>query len=218
MRPRRAVTRRPLDRIFAAPSHVAILRALLDSAEGMSGRQVARLADVNHQACAAALGRLEEIGVVRRQGSGQSQLFHLNREQILVRELVLPLLTRERRLFAILLRRMRELVAGRCVRAILFGSVARGEERADSDLDLLLIAADPVRKRTARDAGDRVRRMVATEWGLQVNPVVLTEAEVTRRRKRGDPLIANVLREGIELDQAKNMRAGHAKTRTAPAG
>ncbi len=64
MRPRTAAFRRPLDQVFAAPSHIAILRALLDSAEGMSGRQVARLAEVNHQACAVALGRLEELSVL----------------------------------------------------------------------------------------------------------------------------------------------------------
>jgi hypothetical protein len=69
--------RRPLDQVFAVPSHLVILRAFLEAAEGVSGLQVARQAGVSHQTCAVTLGRLEELGLGRRQGSGQAQLFQL---------------------------------------------------------------------------------------------------------------------------------------------
>ena len=125
MRSRRQAFRQPLDQIFVAASHVAVCRALLDTAEGMSGRQLDRQAGINHQTCAVALSRLEEIGIVRRQGSGQTQLFQLNRENLLVRDLLIPLLKKEREAFPRVLRRVGELLAGRCRRALLFGSVAR---------------------------------------------------------------------------------------------
>jgi predicted nucleotidyltransferase len=199
MRPRTASFRRPLDRVFAAPSHIAILRALQDTAEGMSGRQVARLAGINHQACAIALGRLEELGVVRRQGAGQSQLFQLNREHGLVRDLLVPLLAQERRVFPRILRRIGEVIAGRCRRAVVFGSVARSEERADSDLDLLLVADGATGQAATRRAADEVRAVLAREWGIRVNPIVLTQRAVDLRQKRNDVLITTVLHEGIEV-------------------
>ena len=199
MRPRKAAFRRPLDRVFSAPSHVAILRALLDSAEGMSGRQLARSAEVNHQTCALALARLEEIGVVRRQGSGQSQLFRLNRHNVLVRDLLVPLFRGERDAFRALLARLGALVSGRCSRAMIFGSVARGEERRESDLDLLLIVNGAAGGTVARAAAEEGRRAMWEEWGVRVNAIVLTVRELDRRRRGGDPLVAAILHEGIDV-------------------
>lgn len=217
MRSRVQALRHPLDQVFAAPSHLAILRALLDSAEGMSGRQVARQAQINHQTCAVALGRLEELGVVRRQGSGQSQLFQLNRDHRLVRDLLVPLLRQERDVFPRILRRVAELVAGRCRRALVFGSVARGEERRDSDLDLLLVTEGPHTQARTRRAGDEVRRVLMAEWGLHVNPLVLTERALEHRRQREDPLIGNILREGLEVGRIAKKGESRGAARTASA-
>jgi predicted nucleotidyltransferase len=185
--------------VFGVPSHLAVLRGLLDAAEGMSGRQVARVAGINHQTCAVTLGRLEALGLVRRQGSGQSQLFLLNREHLLVRDLLVPLLQREREVFPRILRRVGDLVSGRCVRAVVFGSVARREEQPESDLDLLLIAGGRRGLTMTRRAADEVRAALGREWGLRVNPIVLSERGVEARRARTDRLIVNILREGVEV-------------------
>ena len=219
MRPRTQALRRPLDQVFAAPSHLAVCRALLDTAEGMSGRQVAREARINHQTCAVALGRLEEMGVVRRQGSGQSQLFRLNRENALVGDLLIPLLKKEREVFPRIIRRMGEMVADRCLRALVFGSVARGEEQTGSDLDLLLIADSPRGQAAVRRAADDARAALAGEWGLRVNAIVLTQRSLERRRERKDPLIINILREGIEVwPRGQEQGRRIAATRTATTG
>jgi predicted nucleotidyltransferase len=216
MRAKTGTFRRPLGQVFAAPSHLAVCRALLDTAEGTSGRQVARQAGINHQTCAVALGRLEELGVVRRQGSGQSQLFQLSRENLLVRDLLIPLLRKEREVFPRVLRRVGELTTGRCVRALVFGSVARSEERRESDLDLLLIADGSRGQASTRQAANEVRAVLGKEWGLRVNAIVLTQRTVEVRRQRRDPLIANILREGIEvaLDRKKDRDSAPARAKT----
>jgi predicted nucleotidyltransferase len=217
MRPRNAVLRRYLDHVFAAPSHVAILRALQDAAEGMSGRQVARQAGINHQTCAVALGRLEELGVILRRGAGQSQLFQLNRTHRIVQDLLLPLFRQEREVYPRVLQRVGELVSGRCMRALVFGSVARGEERRDSDLDLLLIAGGPGQSGAARQAAADVRAAIGREWGLRANPIVLTERAVAERRARQDPLIASILLDGVEIDLGKPRRRRNATHRATAA-
>jgi predicted nucleotidyltransferase len=208
-----------LNQVFAAPSHLAVCRALLDTAEGMSGRRVAREARVNHQTCSVALGRLEEVGVVRRQGSGQSQLFRLNRENLLVRDLLIPLLRKEREVFPRILRRLGELVAGRCLRALVFGSGARGAERRDSDLDLLLVADSPRGQAATRRAAEEARAALAGEWGLRVNAIVLTQRSLERRRERNDPLVLNILQEAIEVwPRGQEQGRRSAATRMATAG
>lgn len=218
MRPRGHAMRRPLDQVFVAASHVAVCRALLDTAEGMSGRQVARQAGINHQTCAVALGRLEDIGIIRRQGSGQVQLFRLNRENLVVRDLLVPLLTKEREVFPRILRRVGELLAGRCARAMIFGSAARGEEQPDSDLDLLAVAESPRGQTRTRQGGDQVRAALATEWGLRVNTIVLTRQAIETRQRRNDPLVTAILREGIAIDVERVKRRSGASARTTTTG
>ncbi len=217
MRARGYAFRQPLDQVFVAASHIGVCRALLDSAEGMSGRQVARLAGINHQTCAVALGRLEEVGVVGRQGSGRTQLFRLNRENLLVQDLLIPLLQKEREVFPRILRRVAALLVGRCRRALVFGSVARGEERPDSDLDLLLMAEGSRELAATRRGGDEVHAALLKEWGLRVNPIVLTPQAVEARRGRKDPLVTTILREGIEVDLARAKGKAGASTRPATA-
>jgi predicted nucleotidyltransferase len=165
-----------------------------------------------------SLGRLEELGVVRRQGSGQSQLFHINRENLLVRDLLVPLLKKERDVFPRVVGRVGEVAGGRCLRALVFGSVARGEERRESDLDLLLIADGPRGQASTRKAANELRAVLAKEWGLRVNAIVLTQRAVEVRRQRMDPLIANILREGIEIDVDRLKRREGAAARTKTAG
>jgi predicted nucleotidyltransferase len=116
-----------------------------------------------------------------------------------VRDILLPLLNRERRLFERLLGRLRQVIGGQCSRAIVFGSTARGEDVAESDLDLLMIAADRRMKRSVRVVAEEARAVLLKEWGARLNPVVLTEREFCLRSERRDPLVSNIMREGIDL-------------------
>jgi predicted nucleotidyltransferase len=60
--------------------------------------------------------------------------------------------------------------------AFIYGSVARGEERADSDIDLLLVSNDLTLEEV-------IRRLLPVERSLQrtINPTLYTTAEYARR-------------------------------------
>lgn len=85
---------RPLNFIFGAPSHIAILRAL-HCRMGMTGRDVARVAGLSQQGAAEGLRRLERAGMVKRLPVGNAYLYTLNTELKIVREGLLPMLERE---------------------------------------------------------------------------------------------------------------------------
>jgi predicted nucleotidyltransferase len=80
---------------------------------------------------------------------------------------------------------------------ILFGSYARGNPRADSDVDLLVI------KDTSERFLDRlttVRRILSdAHRTTPIEVLVLTPQEVTRRLAMGDQFLQTVLREGKVL-------------------
>ena len=190
--------RRPLDWIFSAPSNIAVIRALKDSKEGMSGRAAARAAGFTHQACRHALGKLEPMGIIERQGSGKTQLVRLNFAHILVRDVLLPMLRAEKHLIARVRESIRKEFEQHARSATLFGSVARKEDEPESDVDLLLIADGKDKPRLLNIAHAFGNRFIS-QYGIRLSPIVLTTREVRARHKKSDPLLKNILSHGIEL-------------------
>ncbi|MDI6752024.1 MAG: nucleotidyltransferase domain-containing protein [bacterium] len=80
---------------------------------------------------------------------------------------------------------------------ILFGSYARGEESADSDVDLLIVAYTQERffQRMAQVRG-LVRDL---RKGLPLAPIVLTHNELKKRIGIGDQFIKEIIEKGVNL-------------------
>lgn len=192
----------PLECILSHPSSVPVLRALKDSKEGMSGRAVAREADINHQTCALAIIRLEALGVLRRRGSGKTQLISLNTANFIVRDLLLPLFRGEQELAARIREDIRNGITGRAQCATLFGSVARREAAPGSDVDLLLLTS-PKAKAGLTAGVDEFSRDFILHYGIRLSPLIMTVREAKARVKSGDQLLKNILREGIDLGPDK---------------
>lgn len=71
--------------------------------------------------------------------------------------------------------------------AFVFGSVARAEEKADSDLDLMVIGPIGLRGLTKLLAGASER------VGREINPHIMTVAEFKKRREARDHFLTTVL-------------------------
>jgi len=79
-------------------------------------------------------------------------------------------------------------------RVVLYGSFARGDFHADSDVDLLIV------KDTDERFIDRIASALAvTGARIPVEPVVHTQAELETMRARRSGLLADVEREGKVL-------------------
>ena len=188
----------PLDWVFSAPSHVALLRALKDCAEGMSGRAAARAAGINHQACRQALERLEGIGLIIRQGSGHTQLLRLNFNHALVKEALLPLFRAEKDFQALLRNSITHGLGKHARTATLFGSTARKEDQPGSDIDLLLVT-DPKAKARLTDKALAFGHGFTKRYGIRLSPITYSVAEAKAKYRSGDPLMKNILAHGIDL-------------------
>ncbi|MBI3291568.1 MAG: nucleotidyltransferase domain-containing protein [Elusimicrobia bacterium] len=177
---------------------MAILRALQDAREGMSGRAIARQAEINHQTCAVALKNLEAWGILQRQGSGKTQFIRLNFKNYVIKQLILPLLRKERGLLKAIREDIVDTFRKEALSITLFGSVARGQEVTSSDVDVLLLVEPPAKTtllhRTAQYSSDFMQR-----YGIRLSPVVFTPREARMQAKRSGRLFKNILRDGVDL-------------------
>lgn len=188
----------PLNWVFSAPSNIAVIRALKDSREGMSGRAAARAAGFTHQACRRALGELEAAGIIVRQGAGHTQLVRLNFENLLVKEALLPMFRAEKSFPESASLLIRKEFGQHARTATLFVSAARNEDEPGSDVDLLLVT-DAQNKELLEEKAREFGNRFITEYGVRFSPLALTTREARAKYKKSDPLLKNVLEHGIDL-------------------
>ena len=80
---------------------------------------------------------------------------------------------------------------------ILFGSVARGEAKEDSDVDILVV----VKERNIEDMKEihGIAFEVSMEHSQDISPKIYAVNEILNRMEIGAPFIKEVLKEGVSL-------------------
>ena len=193
-----------LDAILGTTTKVRILRTLFASGSAATGNEARRLARVRSvRAMWAALDELTALGILLREETRGPHLYRINREHHLAEPLAAVFAAETRRSGEVrdALRSALEAVdhLAPVVSMVLYGSNARGEASAASDLDVLVItideaAVDPVTD-TLLDAAEPIER----RFGLRLSAYVLPEARVRDRYRDGDPLMLTIESEGRDL-------------------
>lgn len=196
-----------LDDVLASRGHVRVLRALdaLPDGFGASVRDIARRARLAHPRTAQILPALTALGVTKLQRAGRADLYQLNRQHLLfpvLHELFSREAAVQSELEAFLRKRLPAVVPA-VQEAYLFGSVARGESRPGSDIDLAVV----VPKASASAAEDALTALadeVRTRFGNDLGVHLSTESLAKHLRAReGRGLWTRIAKEGIQLMPAK---------------
>jgi predicted nucleotidyltransferase len=175
-----------------------VLAALARADVEFSGRELAR--HVRHgspEGIRRAADRLVEQGTLLRRSAGPAHLYRLNRDH-----LAAPWIEGLASLRQQLIERLRALLDGwdqPAKVALLFGSVARNEASADSDLDLFVVRPS-VCEPDSEPWRDQLLELhgAATAWtGNDARVLEYGEHELIEAA--GQPLLEAVLRDGIEL-------------------
>ena len=175
-----------------------VLTAMVRSARPLSLRELARKAGSSSPGSVKlVVTSLMDEGLVRYAlVSKGSKFFELNHEHLLYKHLMDidhakdTVLDAVRSQVAQLPREPRALV--------LFGSVARGQDSATSDMDLLVVWKSDKAPTDNWDA-DRLRLVesVYELTGNSLNLVVFTSSDWERAVARGEPLVGEVVRDGV---------------------
>ncbi|MGH3987730.1 MAG: nucleotidyltransferase domain-containing protein [Actinomycetes bacterium] len=185
-------------------AHGAVLAVLARTTEPLSGRRVAALTDgkVGQWRANEVLGALADAGIVLREHHPPAKLYRLNRDHVAAAGIIA--LTGQ---WETLLQRIRDELAvwsAAPVTACLFGSAARGEAGAGSDIDILLVRSDDISaseeaERAWQEQVDRLTEHVRTWSGNACEILELTAAELAVAVARDDRVVRDLLRDAIAL-------------------
>ncbi len=192
--------RNPVDLIFGVDSNVRVLRVLARHGGLLSAADISHRAALSKSSTRVGLLWLEEIGVIFAEGTGYSRLYRLNAEHYLADQ-IRSLFAAEDRRFADIVEAVKDSAGSTAplVKSLwIYGSVARGEDRLGSDLDVAVVA----------DAGDlaavveTIRDGLAAHsgrLGFTASVVGLDLSDVERLARDRDPWWANAVADAIVL-------------------
>jgi len=202
--------RHPLTALLGSAGQVRVLRALAMDKAPQSAPQLAATAGLTPQGTRGVLDVLGRQRLVKAHGSGRTQLYELNRQHPLAPSLA-ALFQDERRRWDALMSSIREALErhGAVSAAWLYGSVARGEDAPDSDLDIALV----VRSQSVADQVREALMPLEDAQQIRISLTALTTKELAALPE-DDPWWANVVREGRVL---KGAAPGEARRRLARA-
>ena len=184
---------RPFDRVLGTKSRVSVLRYLSLNDLELSGRQIARAVGLSPKPLNRVLAELVTEGVLTQRNIGNTYLFRLNRENPLVSELLIPLFRGERALLGAALSDVFDDLDGAVLSAVIYGSVSRGQEEPDSDVDVLVVASnvEEVNEALSEAAVAFTRR-----YGNVLSCLVMTPDELRQRYSEEDGVVREALAEG----------------------
>lgn len=179
-------------RSIAPTVDVDVLQVLARIHEPVTGNQLAGLAGRSYAQVHAVVGRLVSHGLVSMSQHGRTYTYALNRDHTMAGA-IQDLLEAPNAVYALI-----ETAASTWrippVSIAIFGSAARREASADSDVDLLVVRAETVADDDPAWSGPlgSLARQVERSTGNRTHLVELSEPELRNAVHRDEPLIGSL--------------------------
>ncbi len=168
----------------------AVLAALLRTDAPLTGRQIHGLVSASYSLWTVqeALKALSRLGLINTATFGRAGVHTISEGNISVaplRALLDPI--------AALTTTVREEVGDQVQSVVLFGSIARGDSTRASDVDLAVITS------AAWEGRSNLEDAVRTGLGNACDVLVFAPEEFTRLASAGEPVVAEILADGVAL-------------------
>jgi len=174
-----------------------VLHRLAMVSDELTGRRIADLAGVPVTSASRVLAELEDTGLVHSRAVGPSRLYRLNRRHVLW-DPIEAILAAPARVEQVAKDAVRGIVGDRATLAM-FGSFARGDAGASSDVDLLLVWDDHMTADEVDAVLDALNTDVWQATGNRVEVVALHTDELAQLVHSDDPLVESWRREARTL-------------------
>jgi predicted nucleotidyltransferase len=176
-----------LEEILSSKARAEIFRLLFNGVEEeLHMREIQRRAGFNDSTIRQELRRLVRLDLILGRKDSNRIYYQANKQHPLypeIRNIVLKTIG----LTDVMKEALQQ--SSKIKVAFVFGSIARNDENAKSDVDLVVIGDVGLRKVTALLSG------ISDKIGREINPHVITSEEFTKRKAKHEHFITRVLQE-----------------------
>lgn len=153
-------------------------------------RGLAEDAGASHPEVSKTLADLEKFGIVQIQPVGRAHQVSLNEKSYVLNKIILPMLkVEEKTLDEVISILKTHLSKKRITSAAIFGSVAKGKEQVDSDLDVLVLCDD---FDYAISVISAAAEEVSLKFQTKLSHIVFSKSQF-RSKGKNHPLIQSIL-------------------------
>ena len=186
-----------LEKALGNKISISVLRVLVHhKGKVFTIRRLAEDAGASHPEVSATVEDLEKFGIVQIQPIGRAHQVSLNEKSYVLKEIVEPILkAEEKTLDRVILILKNHLGTKKITSAAIFGSVSSGEEKEDSDIDVLIISDDfEHASMLISNAGQEIFLKLHSK----VAPIIFSESEFKSKKKK-NALIRSILNNHIMI-------------------
>ena len=187
-----------MDKILNNELKVKILRFLCKTEAEWNGRQIARQIKISPAAAHKALRELHNERVLLLKSVGKSYLYRLNKENLIVSDLLRHLFEKESKIpaevYRAILRNISSLAKKDIISMAVFGSVKEAKERPTSDIDILVLVRNLKDKKKVEDDFGKINEKIMDRFGNTISLYIQTNEEFKLKHKKGIALIKNILK------------------------
>ncbi|MBI4545989.1 MAG: nucleotidyltransferase domain-containing protein [Gemmatimonadetes bacterium] len=190
----------PLDTALGRPAALRVLRVLCVHGGELSTTSLAARAGLTRAGAWQALTKLVELGVVEVVGQGRAVSYRLNRRHPLARPLEELFLAEAARVDSLFehVRQMAEEFEPQPRAVWLLGSVARHQDRADSDVDLIVVGSHAAVRRQAEVLRESLLKLTA-DWAVRPSVISITSEDARRHLAEDSRFWRNLERDAVVL-------------------
>ncbi len=188
-----------LEEIIGSKAKIKILKYLFGNQASMSENELARIVKVSTMTINRLMKELREVNFVSMERVGNANVWSVNKESYAyavlskimddISRIPVPL----DHLKVTISRNMPRTLARRVV---LYGSVSRGESRANSDIDLFIVVKSEKEVEKIQLYLDKLSNACLSLYGNRLSPYVLTEIQ---SRKRKTLAVFKEINKGIQI-------------------
>lgn len=183
-----------LEQVIGNKGTISVLRALVrNKGKVFTIRGLAEDAEISHTETSATINDLENLGIVQVQPVGRAHQISLNERSYVLIKIIEPILeAEEKSLDEVISIFKKHLISKKIISALIFGSVARREEKEDSDIDLLIISNDHDK---AIEIVSKAIQEVFLVFHTKVSHIIFSEKKL--RSKRNSDLVRTIIENHI---------------------
>ncbi len=190
--------------LLSSGTRAKIIKLLFAHEAPMSEREMASILKISHMSINRTMRELLEYNLVNFATAGRAHLWRLNRKSYAFNALssLIECADRIREPLEDLKKTIRTNLRGTpAERAVLFGSIAAGSEKANSDIDLFIQVKDAAAREKMELAADKLSALCLEKYGNVLSPYILTRREIDNKK---DLNVISEIKKGDEIYRRKN--------------